>query len=381
MLNTNGSFTYTPAANYNGADSFTYKANDGSLDSNIVTVTLTVNPVNDAPLAMADTYTTDEDTALVVTATGLLSNDTDDGTTLTSITVTNVAHGALTLATDGGFTYTPVANFNGEDSFTYKANDGSLDSNIVTVTLTVNPVNDAPVALTQSVAVSEFGSVDITLAGIDVDGDSSTFHVATAPLNGTLSLTGAVATYSPNPNYHGPDNFTFAVSDDLAVSAPAAVTISVNPLERFNPWLGEYGLIAGPGDDSDGDSISNGIEYVIGGNPANRPDADLLPTLELVSADLSGNPGMRDYLLFRYRRTDQANTDPSATIKTEWGTDLAGSWTNASETPQVVIEEVPDGVGVERVKVYIPRSLEVNGCLFARLNVLINSAPLPESLR
>src|SRR5262249_372551 len=92
-FNSNGSFTYTPAANYNGPDSFTYKANDGSADSNVATVSLTVNPVNDAPVANNDAYSTNEDTALSVAAPGVLANDTDvDSPALTATLVTGPSH-------------------------------------------------------------------------------------------------------------------------------------------------------------------------------------------------------------------------------------------------------------------------------------------------
>src|SRR6185437_14341808 len=101
-LNSNGSLTYTPTANYNGSDSFTYKANDGTVDSNTVTVSITVNSVNDAPIAVADSYSTNEDTALTVAAAGVLSNDTDvDGDTLTAVKVTDPTHGVLTLNSNG----------------------------------------------------------------------------------------------------------------------------------------------------------------------------------------------------------------------------------------------------------------------------------------
>src|SRR5207302_1492981 len=120
-LNANGSFVYTPAANYNGSDSFTYKANDGTADSNVATVTLTINPVNDAPLPGPDTFSTNEDTTLTVAAPGVLGNDTDvDGDTLSAILVTGPAHGTFALSADGSFVYMPTANYNGADSFTYK---------------------------------------------------------------------------------------------------------------------------------------------------------------------------------------------------------------------------------------------------------------------
>src|SRR6185295_16996383 len=162
-LNANGSFTYTPTANYSGPDSFTYKANDGTADSNTVTVTITVNGVNDAPVAVADSYSVNEDATLTVVAgSGVLTNDTDvEGSALTAALVSDVAHGTLTLNGNGSFTYTPTANYSGSDTFTYKANDGTADSNTVTVTITVNGVNDAPAAVADSYSVNEDATLTV----------------------------------------------------------------------------------------------------------------------------------------------------------------------------------------------------------------------------
>ncbi|MGD9420096.1 MAG: tandem-95 repeat protein [Verrucomicrobiota bacterium JB025] len=137
-LNADGSFSYTPEADYHGLDSFSYKANDGALDSDAATVTITVTAVNDTPVAVDDSGTTAEDTALTVLAPGVLSNDSDvESSPLSAIVVAGPANGTLTLDADGGYVYTPAANYSGADSFTYKANDGALDSNVATVSLTV----------------------------------------------------------------------------------------------------------------------------------------------------------------------------------------------------------------------------------------------------
>jgi VCBS repeat-containing protein len=141
-LNANGAFTYTPAAGYSGPDSFSYKANDGKVDGPVVAVTLTVLPAsaNRAPVTVADSYGLNAGTTLSIAAPGLLANDTDaDGDALTAVKVSNPMHGTLTLNANGAFTYAPAAGYSGPDSFSYKANDGSVNGSAVTVTLTVRP--------------------------------------------------------------------------------------------------------------------------------------------------------------------------------------------------------------------------------------------------
>ncbi|MCA1683985.1 MAG: tandem-95 repeat protein [Actinobacteria bacterium] len=139
-VNADGSFTYTPNANFNGADSFTYTATDSLGASDTATVAITVNPVNDAPVATGESYTHyGSDTALVVIAPGVLANDSDpvEGSPLTAVLVSGPASGTLTLNPNGSFTYQPNEDFGGTDSFTYKANDGAADSNVVTVSIIV----------------------------------------------------------------------------------------------------------------------------------------------------------------------------------------------------------------------------------------------------
>jgi large repetitive protein len=133
----NGSFDYTPDPNFNGTDSFTYHATDGTLNSNTVTVTITVNPVNDAPVAQSDEYNSSFG-GISVNAPGVLGNDTDvDGNGLTAVLDNNVSSGTLSLSSDGSFTYTPNLFFTGDDSFSYHANDGTSNSGQVMVTIHV----------------------------------------------------------------------------------------------------------------------------------------------------------------------------------------------------------------------------------------------------
>ncbi|HYU79619.1 MAG TPA: Ig-like domain-containing protein [Vicinamibacterales bacterium] len=235
------SLTYTPDANYNGSDNFTFRANDGVLNSNLATVSITVTPVNDAPTAANNSYSTNEDVQLVVAAPGVLGNDTDvDGDTLAAVLVSGPAHGSLTLNANGSFTYTPAANYNSSDSFTYKANDGSVDSNVASVTITITLVNDAPVANSQSVTTAENTAVAITLTAADVEGDPLTYTIVTPPTHGTLTGSGANRTYTPQLNYVGPDSFTFGVNDGALNSNTATVSITVTPGYGFNGLLAPY---------------------------------------------------------------------------------------------------------------------------------------------
>ena len=141
LLNPDGTFTYTPDPDFNGSDSFTFTADDGSAVSNVATFTITVPAVNDAPVCADDAATTNEDTPLA----DFVSCTDVDGDTLTYAEVSGPANGALVLAPDGTFTYTPDADFNGTDSFTFSADDGTDSSNTATFTITVTAVNDAPV--------------------------------------------------------------------------------------------------------------------------------------------------------------------------------------------------------------------------------------------
>ncbi|MDB5335185.1 MAG: outer rane adhesin like protein, partial [Planctomycetaceae bacterium] len=235
-LNTDGSFTYTPVANFNGTDSFTYHANDGSVNGNTATVNLTINAVNDLPVSLNDAYTIAEDGVLAVPAAGgVLSNDTDaEGNTLTAGVVSLPQHGTLSLNTDGSFTYTPVANFNGTDSFTYRANDGTGNGNTATVNLTITAVNDAPVGTSDTYSTTQGVALIVPAAGVltndtDVDGNSLTATTVTNPTHGTLALnSNGSFTYTPTAGFTGGDSFTYQANDGTTNSGPVTVTIQVN---------------------------------------------------------------------------------------------------------------------------------------------------------
>ncbi|BAV04820.1 thrombospondin type 3 repeat family [Filimonas lacunae] len=239
VLNTDGSFTYTPAANFNGTDQFRYRACDGGSPQlcDTATVSVTVNPVNDAPVAANDNYTTPEDQALSIAAPGVLSNDTDvDGDALTAAIVTNAAKGTVTLQSNGSFLYTPNANYNGLDSFTYSVCDASNACATGKVYLIVSAVNDAPVVSNASYSATEDQVLTIAAPGLvsngsDVDGDALTAALVTQAQHGTVVVNADGSfTYTPNANYNGSDVFTYQLCDPSGACTQATASVTVSPV-------------------------------------------------------------------------------------------------------------------------------------------------------
>ena len=219
---------YTPEADWNGEDNFTFIAGDGAVNSIPGIATITVTRVNDAPLAVAPSVFTAEDIALPVTLAG-----TDiDGDSLTFAVTVPPAHGTLSgIAPD--LTYTPEANWSGPDSFRFTAVDGAATSAAVSVSITVTPVNDAPVTTAVNVTTEVGGPVAMTLTGSDREGDALTWNITALPAFGTLSGFGAARTYTPNPAWSGTDQFTFTVTDGMATSATTTATVTV---ASSGPW-------------------------------------------------------------------------------------------------------------------------------------------------
>lgn len=233
-LAADGSLVYQAASDFIGIDRFAYRVTDGTL-SRLGVVTINVPP-NAPPTANADTFSTSEDTPLVVATPGVLSNDADaDSPTLTALAYNLPTHGTLIFSTSGGFTYTPAANYNGPDSFTYRANDGQLASNdLATVSITVTPVNDAPVGVNDRYDVQKDTPLTVTGRGVlandtDVDNDPLTATPVDQPAHGTLSLNADGSfMFTPTAGYTGPDHFTYHVSDG-SLSSVGTVTLNIAP--------------------------------------------------------------------------------------------------------------------------------------------------------
>ncbi len=236
-LNSNGSLTYKSFTNWNGTDSFVYKAKDGVLTSNKVTVSIIVHPVNDAPVAVSDRYSMVQDTTLDVPGPGLLINDKDiDGDVLNAIPVTPPSNGELLLNADGSFSYTPNPGFIGSNSFGYAARDNEANSNTAIVTIMVNKLNLPPLAVEDSYTVNEDRSVTISAPGFlannsDPEGVQIRGILVTKPAHGAFTFrANGWFYYKPAPNWNGVDSFTYKVSDGVHVSEPTTVTITVNPV-------------------------------------------------------------------------------------------------------------------------------------------------------
>lgn len=238
-LAADGSFDYTPPLNYNGTTSFTYKATDGALESAAALVTISVTPVNDAPVATGDSYAMVGGTTLTVAAPGVLGNDSDvDGDALTAVLATGPANGSLTLNADGSFSYTPNALFSGQDSFTYTTFDGTAPSGAATVTIDVSapPANEAPVANSDYATTTRGVAVDIDVLANDTDAngniDPTTVTITSQPSRrgGSVSVnpTTGVVTFTPRNGFAGSTVFAYTVADtDGAVSNTTTVQVDV----------------------------------------------------------------------------------------------------------------------------------------------------------
>jgi VCBS repeat-containing protein len=236
VINPDKTVKYTPAANYNGPDAFTYTISDGNGGSATGTVTMTVTAVNDAPVAVADSASVAEDGTVNV---NVLANDTDiENDTLTVTAVTQGAHGAVVINPDKTVKYTPAANYNGSDAFTYTVSDGHGGSATASVSVTVTAVNDAPVAVND--AASTVAEVAVTVSvlanDVDVDGPSLLITSVTQGAHGSIVLNAGqtTVTYTPAASWIGPDSFTYTISDGAGGSATATVSLTVQAPPRVS---------------------------------------------------------------------------------------------------------------------------------------------------
>jgi ELWxxDGT repeat protein len=228
-------FTYRPKADYFGADSFNYTINDGKGGTSTGTVNLTLNGIEDAPIAIGERLTISEDTSLIIRAADLMSNDTDaDGDALTFTGITQPSNGQLVDNRDGTYIYTPKANYFGNDSLTYTVSDGKGNTATGAVNLTVNSINDAPIATGESLTTKRnraitFASSDLLKNDTDIDNDNLTIsNISLQPRNGSLANNGnGTYTYNPGTNYFGTDSFDYVVNDGKGGTSRATVNLLI----------------------------------------------------------------------------------------------------------------------------------------------------------
>ena len=226
-----GKLSYEPNLNYNGTDTFTYTISDGELTST-ATIELTIDAVNDAPVANDDDFTLDEDGSLEL---DVLDNDSDVDNSFSILSFTEASHGVVTLI-DGKLTYTPNLNYNGTDAFTYTISDGELTST-ATIELTINAVNDAPVAVGDKYRFNEDGTLTMDVLLNDADLDSIiTIQSFTSAKHGKVTLVSGKLVYQPFLDFNGTDGFTYTITDGK-LTATTMVDLTVDAVNDA-PVLG-----------------------------------------------------------------------------------------------------------------------------------------------
>lgn len=237
VLNPDGSFSYTPTINFSGETTFTYKANDGTVDSNVATVTINVSGGGVIPIANNDSYSIEENTVLEISAElGVLANDINpDDDTMTATNPSQPTNGTLMLNPNGAFTYTPDANYFGTDSFTYDATNAN-GSTSATVTINIASVNFPPTAVEDQYGTTVNNPIvaDASAGVLSNDFDSDPNDVlsasnATTPQHGTVTLNSDGSfTYTPDTDYIGSDSFDYTVSDNNGDSDLGTVNITIS---------------------------------------------------------------------------------------------------------------------------------------------------------
>jgi len=283
---TGSSLALVAVGDFNGDGKPDLAVANTTFSNDNVAVLLNNTTTNQAPTAAADAYSTAEDTALSVAAPGVLGNDSDpDGNPLTAVLGSGPSHGTLALNANGSFTYTPAANYNGSDSFTYHASDGTLTSNLATVTITVSAVNDPP---TVTVAAGgtcgtddHSGTINLAVGDVETAATALTLSAASAnPAlvpNGNLVLGGSGATRTLKATSvagrSGTATVTVTVSDGQATgSVQVTVRVGSNGNDTLTGSAGADLIFGQNGNDTltggDGNDLlcgGNGNDILSGG--------------------------------------------------------------------------------------------------------------------
>ena len=321
VVNADGTFTYVHNGTETASDSFTFLVNDGLLDSVAATVTITVNPVNEAPTANPYSFNVDEGE----TYNGMLTGSDPENDALTFEVVTQPVNGSVVVNADGTFTYVHNGTETTSDSFTFLVNDGLLDSVAATVTITVDPVNDAPTADPDAFTVDEGATFNGTLTGSDPEDDKLLFYVVDLPAHGSLVIDGeGDFVYIHDGSETTSDSFTFRVYDGELFSLKAQVDITVNPVNDA------------PIADNDAFEVDQGQEYTdqLTGSDAEDDELEFI----LVDGPLYGVLVLNTDGIYSYTHDDSENYEDSFTFKVNDG--LADS--NTASVTILINATLPD---------------------------------------
>jgi hypothetical protein len=271
--------TYTPALDFAGTDSFSYTISDGNGGHATGTVSVSVTAAEDAPVAADDAASGPEDAAIVI---DVVANDRDpDGGSVQVQSLTQPAHGTVTVAAGGGsVSYSPALDFAGTDRFTYTVSDGTGESAPATVTVTITPLNDQPVAADDAATTAE--DTPLVIGAVandgDPDGDPLTVTAVGTPAHGTAGLDGGV-TYTPGANFSGIDSFTYTVADGNGGTATGTIQVTVLAANDPPSAVDDGALVAA-------DSGPIAIEVL--GNDSIAPDVEESLVILAVGTGASG---------------------------------------------------------------------------------------------
>ena len=227
-----GLFCYTPVENANGTDQFTYVVTDGHKTSNLGTIFLVVEPQNDTPQALNDHWTLNEDSLFEST---LEATDIDDDPlTFTIVEKPSLGQAILMNSTTGKISYQPFHNNNGEDRLLFQVSDGQTLSNTAEVIIDIQPINDAPVAYSNTLETGRGQAVRITLVASDVDYDPLDFQIVSVPQSGILTPLGnLVLEYQPYSQFIGTDYFEFQIDDGQSLSNKARISVVIGTISAI----------------------------------------------------------------------------------------------------------------------------------------------------
>ncbi len=227
-LNTDGKYTYTPAAGWTGTDSLVFHSNDGHVDSNDATMFFTVS--NNAPTLTSSSFSLRHDSQWSLDLTSVASDS--DGDVLTPVVVTQPLHGAVLVDSSGVLRFIPDTHYAGSDSFTFKVNDGAADSNVATISLSITSTaptvsNDGAYQVSKN-GVLTISASQLTANDTVADGDSASITIDTQPAHGQLiDMNDGTFEYHPDADFTGSDSFNYTLSNGVSVSSYATVSLNV----------------------------------------------------------------------------------------------------------------------------------------------------------